>query len=558
MMNAIDLYSGVGGWRLGLGALGVDVVRSYERWAPANATHGLNFGAAPPCIDIRAMTHAELPDPGTIDFVVGSPPCTQFSFANRGGNGDLEDGLVDVRRFLEVVRHLRPRAWAMENVPRVAGILSTELGAGGRLSEFRDLVGSIEVVDVSEFGLPQARRRMVAGSFDGNLLLSYRGQCPTPTLGQILASLAIDPVHDPNWGLAVGADKLTDHILEAPLTAEETRMNRDAKTHHTVYNSMSFPDRLDRPSRTVTATCTRVSRESIVIPVGSGFRRLTVRERAVLQGFPITFQFAGDTYSDKIKMVGNAIPPVLAFYVAQALQEIPPEAVLTLPEAGYRHRPFAYGVSTPPESRTRQHTSNRSFRYAIPGLRFRSGVRFEMKNVFIDGMTEWRIALLYGTSKNIIEGNLSGERIRACQAEFGLPDGVLMAGRLLAEHPFGGAFPTSADLQARWAGRAGGPGPHEVLDWLGAVSEALAAEFARCDSDRGVACARYLFPDFNTVKLRENWSAVLAGASLGALVNENWGWVGSAYARPPKQLAFAFDQRAAYSPADGLETCLDV
>jgi DNA (cytosine-5)-methyltransferase 1 len=278
----------------------------------------------------------------------------------------------------------------------------------------------------------------------------------------------------------------------------------------------------------------------------------------VLQGFPLTFQFAGDTYSDKLKMVGNAIPPVLAFYVAQAMQEVSPEAVLALQQAGHRHSPSGYGVNTPPESRTRHYTSNRSFRYAIPGLRFRSGVRFEMKNAFRDGATLWHVALLYGTSKNIIEGNLDGDRVRACQAEFGLPDGVLMAGRLLADHPFGRAFPTSADLQARWSGRVDGPGPHEVLDWMGAVSGILASEFARCDADRGVACARYLFPDFNTVKLRENWSAVLAGASLGAAANETWGWTESNYARPPQQLAFAFDQREPYSPADGLETRRDV
>jgi site-specific DNA-cytosine methylase len=46
--------------------------------------------------------------------------------------------------------------------------------------------------------------------------------------------------------------------------------------------------------------------------------RLTLRERACLQGFPITFQFFAASYSLKGHMIGNAIPPLFAYYVAHA------------------------------------------------------------------------------------------------------------------------------------------------------------------------------------------------------------------------------------------------
>ena len=105
-MRAIDLYSGVGGWSLGLRLAGVEVVASYERWGPANETYFKNNLHQAQTVDIRRLTFAELPK--DIDIVVGSPPCTQFSFSNRGGSGDIDDGLEDIVRFLGVVEHLRP------------------------------------------------------------------------------------------------------------------------------------------------------------------------------------------------------------------------------------------------------------------------------------------------------------------------------------------------------------------------------------------------------------------------------------------------------------------
>jgi len=86
--KAIDLYSGIGGWTLGMKMSAVENVASFEWWNEANLTHNLNFGTDHKEVDIRKLSLDGLPEPGTIDFVLGSPPCTQFSYANRGGNGD--------------------------------------------------------------------------------------------------------------------------------------------------------------------------------------------------------------------------------------------------------------------------------------------------------------------------------------------------------------------------------------------------------------------------------------------------------------------------------------
>jgi DNA (cytosine-5)-methyltransferase 1 len=405
-MAVIDLYSGIGGWTLGFKMAGVPVLSSYEWWKDANQTHNKNFQSDHAERDIRKLTNADLPDPELIDFVVGSPPCTQFSLANRGGKGDIADGLIDIKKFLEVVEYLQPRYWAMENVPRVAGILASEIAPGGTLERFAHLFGDIRVYKASDFGVPQDRKRMIAGRFPFDLFESYTSKIPSINLGEVLHALEQEPITDPVYNLMLDRNLVTDNVLEPNLSAEEERINRDAKTYHPVYNAMSFPDRLDRPSRTVTALCTRVSRESIVVRDSSdNLRRLTVRERGCIQSFPINYQFFSKTYAGKIKMIGNAVPPLLTFYIAQSMQgvelndlvlpkQVAPELFILGTEMAISHQPDNEGA---------KFSEGRSFRLAIPGLRFGSGVRFELKNAF-DKETKkvsWNFSFFYGNSKNI-------------------------------------------------------------------------------------------------------------------------------------------------------------
>ncbi len=415
-MKAIDLYSGIGGWTLGLKMAGIEVISSYEWWKDANDTHNKNFGTNHKEKDIRKLDlQSDLPAPENVDFVVGSPPCTQFSFANRGGNGDLADGLIDIHKFLEVVDYLKPKYWAMENVPRVAGILRSEIQESGALSKFKHLFdgeyGTIEVYDSSEFGVAQNRKRMIAGRFPRNLFESYRQTTPERHLGDIIDSLNGDDVVDPNYDHSIS--NLTDHIYESLLTDEEMRMNHDAKAYHPVYNKMSFPDRLDRPSRTVTALCTRVSRESIIVPEGRGFRRLTVRERGCIQSFPADYQFYSNSYGGKLKMIGNAVPPMLTYYLAKSMLETPLEDIKP-PKSekrivdNFNNLPKFFE----PDLQGSKFSWSRSFWLAIPGLRFGSGVRFELRNVSNKEIekTFWWINFHYGNSKKIKQLSLEKER----------------------------------------------------------------------------------------------------------------------------------------------------
>jgi DNA (cytosine-5)-methyltransferase 1 len=401
-MKALDLYSGVGGWSLGLRLSGIDVCASYERSEAANETNRQNNRHLAITTDIRKIDLNMLPE--DIQVVVGSPPCTQFSFSNRGGNGDLSDGLTDVIQFLRIVDRVKPAAWAMENVPRLSKILDEELKDGGCLAEFRHLQINYDVFNMEEFGLPQRRRRCIVGNFDFDLLRSYRKETERHTLGDVIDGLSTSPVRDPLFGMVLSRANLHDHSLEESLDEEEARINRAAKLLHPIYNSMPFPDPLDRAVRTVTATCTRVSRESIVVPTYRGsasYRRLTVRERASAQGFPISYQFYGASHGQKLQMVGNAIPPLFAYFVGHALLGTSPANLPTLASnSGRLNLPPAPPV-TEPHKRGFRYRADRSFKFSIPNLRLKSGVRFELSNDAHGTAIDWHVMLVFGTSKAI-------------------------------------------------------------------------------------------------------------------------------------------------------------
>lgn len=530
-MRAIDLYAGIGGWSLGLRLAGVEVVTSYEWWQPALDTHNGNHGGKLGPIDIRKIELKDLPK--NVDLVVGSPPCTEFSYANRGGSGDITEGLKDLVKFLEVVDYLKPKYWALENVPRVADVLrSGFIDPKHALYRFHHLGARVEVVDFSDYGAPQSRKRCIAGNIPFDLIASYRARLPGRTLGDVVGAMcAAGQVTDPVWGVYLPADGLTEIEAEAPLNAEELRMNREAKSFHPVYNNMAFPDLLEAPARTVTATCTRVSRESIVIADTKHegrFRRLTIRERASLQGFPITYQFYARSFTEKAKMIGNAIPPTFTYLVASAAQGVQAAALKTFCEVGGAlHLPAKVAPVTLPDTEGRTYPMKRGFRAAVPGLRFKSGMRFDLSNQVDAGEVEWRVRFFFGLSKDVREVNLDGSVLNDFRRELAGPEFSAFRAKLIkTEAELCHTSPQS--LQDRWTHRATGLGPHELVDLLGDLAGGLIIllENVMANSD---AAANFVLAVAATApgeggtpgvrKLERNAVPILAGFIIGDWFN---------------------------------------
>lgn len=472
-MKTIDLYSGIGGWRLGLNMAGIDVPYSYEMWKPAIDTYNGNFGTKVESTDIRDLNLGDLPD--GIDFIVGSPPCTQFSFSNRGGSGDVNDGLVDIRKMLEIVKFIEPKYWAMENVPRVAKILDIELAKGGRLYDYRKIVNDIYVFNLNDFGLPQRRKRVVAGNYPLKLIQSYSKYfknneselIQNATLGNVINALnkKNHRIVDPNYNIKINASDLTDHNPNDYLDKEETRINQSLKEYHPVYNKMSFPDILDKSSRTITATCTRVSRESIIVNGGKDrFRRLSIRERASIQGFPINFKFGGKSYNDRLKMIGNAIPPLFTYFIGKSMLEDHDYAGVlnSLKDCQFKPKKTTF-KDVQLETKKNKYPLKRKFRFAIPNLRFGSQVRFELANYTDRDPVQWKVDYYFGPSKNIMTIPLNNKLLNTLQKNIKINKTIL--NKILDSQQF---KVNGNQLQLSWVKGANNViKPFELLDALG-------------------------------------------------------------------------------------------
>lgn len=531
-MRALDFYSGVGGWSLGLMMAGIDVVQSYEKWTAANVTNQKNNRHETNAVDIRNLDFGKLP--GKIDFVVGSPPCTQFSLANRGGGGDHKDGLIDIIRFFEIVDHVCPKKWAMENVPSVAPIIASEIRRGGCLYRFRHLGIDVEVFNLEQFGLPQRRRRCIAGNFDFDLLKSYRAKAARRNLGSVIRAFAASPIVDPVYGFTLAASDLYDHNSEEHLNAEEERINRTAKVAHPIYNSMQFPDLFDRPVRTITATSTRVSRESVVIEdvlAPGRYRRLTIRESASAQGFPANFQFFGTSYGQKMRMVGNAIPPLFSFYLGQALLGTRLSALKSLREG---IRKFQAPDEKPIEAKLERagfkYPLSRRFRFSIPNLRLKSGVRFELANEVNEPDTKWSVSLYFGSSKDIKRLILHASLLDKSLSR--MPSHLLgrVQSELCALELRLAAF-SAQKMQRAWRHEMGYESSHPfgLLDCIGETGAVLTQVFELSGQDISALIIAAISSQFRRKrdegqiiglgKLSKHAPMVLSGILVGATVN---------------------------------------
>ena len=168
-LKSVDLYSGIGGWTLGLHLAGIESYKSYEWNNDSVITSNKNFGKNEEVIDVRSLTKKDFLSmkKAGVNVVVGSPPCTQFSYANRGGSGDIDDGLVDLKKFFECINVIKPKFWAMENVPRVANVIKKEILQGGQLESFQSLIDE-EVKDKTTDGIYLALTDMLKEVFDNS------------------------------------------------------------------------------------------------------------------------------------------------------------------------------------------------------------------------------------------------------------------------------------------------------------------------------------------------------------------------------------------------------
>lgn len=366
-LTVIDTFCGAGGFSEGFRQAGFDVVLGIDNWKPARDTFEANGLGESTNIDMfelvgdggyeraKELVREIEAKHGRIDVLVGSPPCTEFSYAKKGGKGDLEKGMLLVRAHLVLAAALRPRFWLMENVPRLKVAIREESDGWDRdgyavpLSKLginEKIAGTPWIHDehlhvpfgdvhvASDFGAPQRRRRFLAGNVPLELIDEM--QAPERTMDDCLSALreSVDAggsrVRDPNYRHhTVARSRVRDHFYDTTLHPMYWEEMRHLKRRHIHYGRMAFPDELDRPGRTIMATFNPSSREAVLMDTGRWtiyqgkrrplYRQPTVREVACLQGFPLDFQLVAGSLSGRYKLVGNAVPCQMSYALARGV-----------------------------------------------------------------------------------------------------------------------------------------------------------------------------------------------------------------------------------------------
>jgi len=318
MFNVISMFSGAGGLDMGFHNKGFkvlwandfnqDACDTYDKWA------NYKDGKRKPeedctvieCGDISKFDFNKIFPEKVIDVVLGGFPCQGFSLA---GPRQIDDSRnVLYRHFVEMVRIKKPKVLIAENV---IGIKT--LGDGAVFEKIVDdfaalgYTMSAPTVNAKNYGVPQDRMRVIFIGIrndlcNGGAYIFPAGDPKVVTLREALKDLP--PVN-------------MDDVCQAPFSSRYMSRNRKRD-----YDDVSFT--IPAMAKQVALSPDSDGMEYVGVDefkfVGNN-RRLSYREAAAIQTFPMNMEFCGDLDS-KYKQIGNAVPVRLAEVIAGEVLKI--------------------------------------------------------------------------------------------------------------------------------------------------------------------------------------------------------------------------------------------
>ncbi|CAG9173507.1 putative BsuMI modification methylase subunit YdiO [Cupriavidus laharis] len=332
-LTAVDLFSGCGGLSRGLKDAGFTVKAAVEINDKAQTTYKLNHkDVRLYSEDIRKLDPAEILEeiglePGDLDLLAGCPPCQGFSrLRTRNQRTYVKDERNNlVADFLRFVRVMNPKTVMLENVPA--------LGRDQRFTKMRNQLAKlgykavVQVLDTADYEVPQRRKRLI--------MLASRVHEPefaSPSTERVTVRKAFKGIGAPS----TSRDKLhslpenrsqavrelialipKDGGSRSDLGEEhQLECHKRIKGFHDVYGRMAW----NEVSPTITSGCHNPSKGRFLHP--SLNRTITLREAAVLQGFPRSYKFDVNHGKEAIAlMIGNALPPPFIAAHAGALKK---------------------------------------------------------------------------------------------------------------------------------------------------------------------------------------------------------------------------------------------
>ncbi|MBE3039242.1 MAG: DNA cytosine methyltransferase [Chloroflexi bacterium] len=300
IFSVVSMFSGCGGMDLGFSG-GFEVFgRRYDPlpfqviWANDNniaacKTYRRNLGHEIECGDVWTLLDSL---PKKADILIGGFPCQDISVnGKRAGVNGHRSGLY--RAMVEAIRRVKPKIFVAENVK---GLLMKYNQASLQqvLTEFGGLGYKVhfQLYRAADYGVPQTRERVFIVGTASNV---------TPFT---------PPAHErspANW-----------------MTAREALMDLESTDYSVEFNHIwslakSSPEqgsrrlRADRPAYTIRAECHGNIQYHYRLP-----RRISMREAARIQSFPDKFVFESRLRETE-RQVGNAVPPVLAWHIANSV-----------------------------------------------------------------------------------------------------------------------------------------------------------------------------------------------------------------------------------------------
>lgn len=364
LWKVVDLFSGCGGMSAGfyryqdyfqiVGAVDLEVAkpgRGKHKAASTrcNATYFRNIGVKPKKADLTTLNpqiyREELGlNKGSLEVLIACPPCTGFSQKN------AKNHLVDdprnrlVTHTAAFVEEFLPEFFVMENVK--------ELLRGKHQHHFQLLCDKLEnlnysiyadIHELSNYGLPQRRERVLLIARRDYGLIGYplKKEQRKKTVWDTIAHLPVvnsgethpcDPMH-----VSPGMTEIVKSRLQAiPKNGgswgdimNNPNISNEEK-HRLLIPSMfrarpgSFPDVYGRLkwhsiAPTITRECGHIGNGRYAHPEQD--RLLTVREMALLQGFPPDYFFEG-SLAAKYNQIGDAVPPSISAKIAQHIIQL--------------------------------------------------------------------------------------------------------------------------------------------------------------------------------------------------------------------------------------------
>lgn len=328
-VSVIDAFCGVGGLSYGLMSAGVDVVAGIDVDGSCRYPFETNIPGAEfierDIGEVKPEDLTQLWPSGSLRLLAGCAPCQPFSSYHKGSRASEDSRWGLLQQFARLVEKTKPEFVTTENVPRIRNS-----------SVFRDFVSLLEQleykVDVGvcacvDFGLAQTRRRLV-------LVASRLGPIKVPEgLWRDKPPRTVKDAIEHLPEIAAGETHPDDPLHRSrrlsPLNLKRIEASQPGGTWHdwpeklrapchrratgasfkSVYARMEW----ERPGPTITTYFHNFGTGRFGHPEQN--RALSLREAAILQGFPDDYVFVPVGGSVPLtvlgQQIGNAVPPPL-------------------------------------------------------------------------------------------------------------------------------------------------------------------------------------------------------------------------------------------------------